>query len=93
MGQGRGYFYHVTITQDMKAILTFTAILFFSTSGFAQQSAKVDTVVKEVVLVESVQVEKSSNEATKVARLYMFKNSRVKKALAFKTKRNSAKLA
>ncbi|WP_350287466.1 hypothetical protein [uncultured Croceitalea sp.] len=77
----------------MRTILTFTAILFFSTSTFAQQSAKVDTVVKEVVLVQSVQVEKSSNEATEVARLYMFKNSRVKKALAFKTKRNRAKLA
>ncbi|TMM53329.1 hypothetical protein FEE95_19905 [Maribacter algarum] len=30
---------------------------------------------------------------TEVARLYKFKNSRIKKALAFKTKRNRAKTA
>ena len=39
------------------------------------------------------EVEEVKLEEVKVARLYKFKNSRVKKALAFKTKRDKAKMA
>jgi len=37
--------------------------------------------------------EVKTETTTEVARLYKFKNSRVKKALSFTTKRNKAKMA
>lgn len=78
----------------MKAILTLITIIFFGTLATAQEATKevkVDIVTKNVVL--DVTIEKTIKEDKKVARLYMFKNSRIKKELAFKTKRNNAKLA
>lgn len=44
-----------------------------------------------VVATEYNEVETATEN--EVARLYKFKNSRIKKALAFKTKRNKAKMA
>lgn len=44
-----------------------------------------------VIVTEYTEVETATK--TNVARLYKFKNSRIKKALAFKTKRNKAKMA
>lgn len=76
----------------MKAILTIITIVFFGTLAMAQdisKEVKVETTAAGVELNIEIQEETE----TKVARLYMFKNSRVKKALAFRTKRNKAKLA
>ncbi|NND80419.1 MAG: hypothetical protein HKN53_11010 [Maribacter sp.] len=72
----------------MKTILT---LLFVLTIGAAAQAqdAKVDVKVETI---EMSIVNTTTNENT-VARLYKFKNSRVKKALSFTTKRNKAKLA
>ncbi len=80
----------------MKAILTFIAVIFFTTTAFAQNTTndvKVETITVSVELNVAVNVSKEIKTETKVARLYMFKNSRVKKALAFKTKRNKSKIA
>ncbi len=71
----------------MKAIITIIFILFIGVAAQAQDAKEV-----KVVTVEKTVVIKTSEE-TKVARLYKFKNSRVKKALSFTTKRNKAKLA
>ncbi|MDT0622780.1 hypothetical protein [Croceitalea vernalis] len=80
----------------MKAILTFIAVIFFTTTAFAQNSTKevkVETITVSIEMNVTVQVAKEIKTETEVARLYMFKNSRVKKALAFKTKRNKSKMA
>jgi hypothetical protein len=44
-------------------------------------------------IVRATQNDVSAKNENKVARLYMFKNSRVKKELSFSTKLNKAKLA
>ncbi|NNL81295.1 MAG: hypothetical protein HKO67_12470 [Flavobacteriaceae bacterium] len=72
----------------MKTLVTLIFILFIGIAAQAQDSsseAKVDTVTMSIVT-------STTNENT-VARVYKSKNSRVKKALSFKTKRNKAKLA
>jgi hypothetical protein len=87
------YFYPVNNT-DMKTTFTFIAIIFFSTFAMAQNATKevkVESITKSVVLIK--EVKQTIEEDNKVARLYMFKNSRIKKELAFKTKRNRSKLA
>ncbi len=71
----------------MKAIITIIFILFIGVAAQAQDAKEV-----KVVTVEKTVVIKTAGE-TKVARLYKFKNSRIKKALSFTTKRNKAKLA
>lgn len=55
------------------------------------QETKVETVAMGIVTV--VKNEVSVKNENKVARLYMFKNSRIKKELSFTTKLNKAKLA
>nr|WP_299384302.1 hypothetical protein [Allomuricauda sp.] len=78
----------------MKAILTFIAIIFFGAFAMAQdlnKEVKVETVTVGVEL--NVEIDTETVKETEVARLYMFKNSRIKKALAFRTKRNKSKLA
>ncbi len=75
----------------MKAILTYIFIIFIGTSAMAQEEVKVTITTQPVVL--DITIEKSEVKEQKVARLYLFKNSRVKKALAFKTKRNRSKMA
>ena len=80
----------------MKAVLTFIAVIFFTTTAFAQnvnKEVKVETITASIELNIEVKVSKEVKTETEVARLYMFKNSRVKKALAFKTKRNKVKMA
>ena len=72
----------------MKTLVTLIFILFIGIAAQAQDSsseAKVDTVTMSIVT--------STTKENTVARVYMFKNSRIKKALSFKTKRNKAKLA
>ncbi|WP_420602388.1 hypothetical protein [Flagellimonas sp.] len=78
----------------MKAVLTLIAIIFFGTLAMAQDTSKEVKVETFTVGVElNIEIQEETEKETKVARLYMFKNSRVKKALSFKTKRNRSKLA
>ncbi len=77
----------------MKTILTLIFVLFISVAAQAQDASvetKVNTV--EMTIVTSYE-DVTLENATEVARLYKFKNSRIKKALAFATKRNKAKMA
>jgi len=85
----------------MKSVLTLILVLFFGAVAIAQNSEsndKVDTIKMDVVLVTStpaaIVFEKIavSNEQS-VARLYRYPNSRVKKALSFKTRKDRPKLA
>ncbi|MEM1257404.1 MAG: hypothetical protein AAGC45_02855 [Bacteroidota bacterium] len=76
----------------MKAILTFVFFIFISTTAMANtKEVKVEAISKSVNLEITVAVKAVKN--TEVARLYKFKNSRVKKALKFSTKANRAKMA
>ncbi len=72
----------------MKAIVTLIFILLIGFAAQAQETTaevKVETAKKEIVTETATE--------NSVARLYRFKNSRVKKELSFKTNRNTAKLA
>ncbi|SMG18954.1 hypothetical protein [Arenibacter troitsensis] len=78
----------------MKTLLTLIFVLFIGVSAQANnvgQEVKVETVTMSIVT--ATQNEVSVKNENKVARLYMFKNSRVKKELSFSTKLNKAKLA
>ena len=85
----------------MKAFLTLLIVLLFGATALAQNienNVDVETFKMDLVLdsstttiVPSIEITKS--EQNQVARLYKFKNSRVKKALTFTTKRNKAKMA
>ena len=81
----------------MKAVFTLFAVVFLGTVAMAQTSAqdeKVATVTIGVSIEKTaIQTSVLAEGNTAIARLYMFKNSRVKKALAFKTKRNRSKMA
>ncbi|MDE3741927.1 hypothetical protein [Maribacter polysaccharolyticus] len=85
----------------MKAIFTFIFALFLSTAAFAQNADTNDTVepIKMDFVLDSGVVTFTPAQETKiisgksVARLYKFKNSRVKKALAFTTKKDKPKLS
>ena len=81
----------------MKTILTLLFVLFIGVAAQAQ-SSNVDTKEIKVVTIEmgivtSTQSKVTLEKNTEVARLYKFKNSRIKKALKFTTKRNKAKMA
>ncbi|WP_343487191.1 hypothetical protein [Allomuricauda sp. d1] len=78
----------------MKAILTFVFFIFITTTAMANTASKevkVETLSYGIEL--NITIEKSDVEKTQVARLYKFKNARVKKALKFTTKANKAKVA
>ncbi|NNM19324.1 MAG: hypothetical protein HKP24_12240 [Croceitalea sp.] len=80
----------------MKAIFTLLIVIFFGTLALAQDSVmeiKVSTLTMPISMKVDVKATQTSKKEVKVARLYMFKNSRVKKELAFSTKRNKSKLA
>ncbi|MBT8182038.1 MAG: hypothetical protein KJO53_10665 [Eudoraea sp.] len=85
----------------MKAFLTLVLILLFGAAALAQKTTdygKVETLQMDIVLDSSLSVSHNSGqiEAAKkdaVTRLYKFKNTRVKRALAFSTKKNNPKLA
>jgi hypothetical protein len=85
----------------MKAILTLLFVLFFGLTAFAQNTNSNDTVesIKMGIVLDSGVItindtkEVKINTEKSVARLYKFKNSRVKKALAFTTKKDKPKLA
>jgi hypothetical protein len=83
----------------MKTIITLVLVIFLGVSAQAQnntQELKVETIEMGILKVSSSS--SSSKEVvlekeTEVARLYKYKNSRIKKALKFTTKRNKAKMA
>ncbi|MEQ8217661.1 MAG: hypothetical protein RH981_05470 [Arenibacter sp.] len=78
----------------MKTLLTLIFVLFIGVAAQAntvEQEVKVKTVTMSIVT--STENEVSVKNENKLARLYMFKNSRVKKELSFSTKLNKAKLA
>ena len=78
----------------MKTLLTLIFVLFIGVAAQANnfgQEVKVETVTMSIVTSTANEV--SVKNENKVARLYMFKNSRVKKELSFSTKLNKAKLA
>ncbi len=77
----------------MKAIVTIIFIIFFGITAQANNEVKVETIEMTVVLTSETKNEVKTETTTEVARLYKFKNSRVKKALSFTTKRNKAKMA
>ena len=78
----------------MKTLLTLIFVLFIGVAAQANNvgpEVKVETV--SMSIVTTTQNEVFVKNENKVARLYMFKNSRVKKELSFSTKLNKAKLA
>ena len=78
----------------MKTLATTFFIFFIVISAQAQNNAndvKVNTV--EMGIVTETVKELNLDTKTEVARLYKFKNARVKRALSFTTKRNAAKMA
>ncbi len=84
----------------MKAILTFSLVLFFGGMSMAQnvqKNDKVDTLQENVIFTDSSLDTENieilvGRKQTEVARLYRYKNSRVKSALFFKTKKDKPKL-
>ncbi len=77
----------------MKTILTLIFVLFIGVTAQAQDNTsevKVETI--EMGIVTEIEEVTEKNDNT-VARLYMFKNSLVKKELSFTTKNDKAKLA
>ncbi len=76
----------------MKTVLTFIFFLTVTLTASANTGeVKVQTISKEVNL--EITIAKEEVKENEVARLYKFKNSRVKKALKFITKANKAKMA
>ena len=77
----------------MKTILTLILIIAIGNSANAQ----VDVQDTKEALVEKKEVTVSQSEQKghkpSLARVYLYKNSRVKKELGFKTKKNKSKLA
>lgn len=85
----------------MKAILTLILVLFFGLTTFAQNTNSYDTMepIEMDIVLDSGVITPNHNKEVKitseksVARLYKFKNSRVKKALEFTTKKDKPKLS
>lgn len=78
----------------MKTIATLIFVLFIGVAAQAQNTTEeVKVEVIELTIVTETTVANIATENTEVARLYKYKNSRVKKALSFTTKRNKAKMA
>ncbi|MEZ2416012.1 hypothetical protein ACA086_13700 [Muriicola sp. E247] len=72
----------------MKTLVTIFFIFFISFAAQAQENTaevKIETAKKEIVT--------ETAKENSVARLYRFKNSRIKKELSFKTKKSASKLA
>jgi hypothetical protein len=79
----------------MKTFLTLVFILIIGATAQAQNAteeikvATIEISVVDALTGETIELESN----TEVARLYKFKNSRIKKALKFTTKRNKSKMA
>lgn len=78
----------------MKAIFTLLFVLTIGIAAQAQNGTE-EVKVQTIEMTTDTETVKEDVLETKVemARLYKFKNSRVKKALSFTTKRNKAKMA
>jgi len=81
----------------MKAILTCITIFSFCLSVSAQEllvenQGLITPTFDQEIAQEKVFVKKRFPKKGKMARLHLFKNSRVKKELSFRTKRNKSKL-
>lgn len=78
----------------MKTIVTIIFIIFL---GITAQAQTADTDVKaeivEMTIVTETTYELNLEVKTEVARLYKFKNSKIKKELNFSTKANKPKMA
>ncbi|MEZ4969055.1 MAG: hypothetical protein R2814_05225 [Flavobacteriaceae bacterium] len=77
----------------MKTILTLIFVLLIGMAAQAQKGAvqiKVETVTISFVATAKQEVDLKNENS--VARLYMFKNSKIIKALSFSTQLNRAKL-
>ena len=78
----------------MKTIITIIFIIFLSFTAQAQNNTdnvKVETI--EMTIVTETTYELNLETETEVARLYKFKNSRIKRDLNFITKANKTKMA
>ena len=78
----------------MKTIVTIIFIIFLGITAQAQ-TADTDVKVKtfEMTIVTETTYELNLEVKTEVARLYKFKNSKIKKELNFSTKANKPKMA
>ena len=76
----------------MKTLLTLALVLLIGTSSSAQVDLK-DQKLEAENKKECVIKERKDSKSQKIARVYLYKNSRVKKELKFKTKKNKSKLA
>ncbi len=72
----------------MKTLITLIFVLFIGVTAQAQD-VKTETKVETVTVTIVTPTVKENS----VARLYKFKNSKIKKALSFSTKKNKSKLA
>lgn len=77
----------------MKTTLTLIALIFTGTMAMAQNGPTEPKAVLEVQTVSTALLVEQAGKDRKIARLYKFKNSKVKKALSFSTKNNNTKLA
>lgn len=77
----------------MKALLTFIFLISYTITVAANASIPPVETLDMNVKVITMKVDTTQESKSSVARLYRFKNSRVKQALEFRTKRNSRKLA
>ncbi|MEO9479592.1 MAG: hypothetical protein ABJF56_13750 [Maribacter dokdonensis] len=78
----------------MKTLTTIIFIIFLSFTAQAQNTTsevKVETI--EMSIVTETTNEVKTESTTEVARLYKFKNSRIKRDLNFITKANKPKMA
>jgi len=78
---------------NMKTTLTLIALIFTGTMAMAQNGPTEPKAVLEVQTVSTALLVEQAGKDRKIARLYKFKNSKVKKALSFSTKNNNTKLA
>ncbi|NKI32884.1 hypothetical protein [Croceivirga thetidis] len=77
----------------MKAFLTLILILAIGTPSIAQVDGEKKIEEKpKLIEIENLE-EKKASEQQKITRVYLYKNSRIKKELKFKTKKNKSKLA
>ncbi len=80
----------------MKTILTLIFTTFIGFAAMAQttgKEVKVETQTKKVELNINTTIQKVEIKKVEIARVYMNKNYRVKRALNFTTKSNKSKMA
>ncbi|QWX84568.1 hypothetical protein H0I23_02675 [Cellulophaga sp. HaHaR_3_176] len=80
----------------MKAVLTILFILFIGLFAQAQNNGvepRVTAQTESVVLANETVISELNNNETKIVRLYLDKNHKVKKELSFRTKAFRSKLA